>query len=658
MTEYYTPSGKPEFESRALSVEVRNEFVTIQYSFDSVQTDMLARSVSSGQVYTGVHDFSGATLYAKTLAYGASGNQVATVDYVNAAQFQAIDLPGQAGKSGYALFTNGTNPYWALVAGAGGANITGNITLTAGSAAAMTVSPTSAGLYATLPDSTTCIKTTTMFSFYNAGDYDYGVKNSAGTQIGWIRPRTGAIVGLSDNATAAGSWTHYGLEKTGVTAKLLLPTVSGSNLGNLVSIALDSTRTCFVFGAANCYAIVYDSSSQTWGAPTLIRVVDDRMFSAVLSSANQVLVVSYATTAMEAVTITISGTGITVNSGTKGSATLSTVVNTSTSPTLVAVGSSFVASYTRTPGAPDSGIRAISVSGTTPTIGAESALLVGNLPIVFASGSVARCISWNTTQVRCSPFTVSGSTLTLGTAANVTSTSVGLFRAILNSNGNIVVDYANTTHYVSVFKLTGTTEAATSVNIGQVPTDSQKTTALQATASKIVYCTVASNVIYLNTVTDTAGTASAGTEAQIANIGTLSTVGASSVINSIGVFLVHGTSTAVHKIDVSFSTASPVVNSVSAVCASLVPTAAFMNSKGIRNPLALINTDVIYSISTDVSAKSITATYGTIYQVNAPSLLTPNYVAVNGASNTESFFQTGSGTGTSPVTFQKVEAAA
>jgi hypothetical protein len=398
--------------------------------------------------------------------------------------------------------------------GTGGQAITGNYTFTASSAAAITVTPSAPGQYLTFDAATTFSKADNIVSAYNAGDYDYGVKDSTGTQLGWIRARTGAMVGLSDNSTAAGVWVPYGLEKTGITASYVNSTLA--NMGSTIRrIALDANRTCFLFGGTDCYAIVYDASSQTWGSATLVRAsVASGGFLGVLSTTNQVLVVSNdSTTAMEAVTLTISGTGITVNTGSKGTATLGG--NWAAYGQLIAVGSSFVVSYGRA--TTTSAIRAITVSGTVPTIGAESALTTangGNTAIaLFSAGSVVRCVHTQSSALRVSPYTVSGSTLTIGTLASVTTTAAP-FRAFLNGNGNIVCHYIDGTHFATIFKLTGTVEAASSVSLGTAPsTLSTDSDYVAVTASKTLFISHSASTTWrANVLTDSSGTATAGTE--------------------------------------------------------------------------------------------------------------------------------------------------
>lgn len=465
-----------------------------------------SRGLIAGQTWTGTHTFP-ATTYGVTAAVGSSGTALATLDYVNAQAFSAA-LPAQTGNSGKFLTTNGSSASWAAVVGNGGAAITGNVTLTVSSSAAMTVTPTTYGLYATLPDATTCSKAVNVFSFYNAGDYDYGLKDSTGTQLGWIRPKTGAVIGLSDNSTAAGSWVLYGVEKLGVTANYSNPSLTNMSASS-VRVALDANRTFLAFGNTDCYGIVYDASTQTWGSATLIRSgVADGAFSACLSSTNQVLVVSCnSTTAFQAVALTIATNTITVN--TAGTATLAG--NFSSMGQLIAVDASFVVSYVTS--VPSMEIRAMSISGVAVTVG-SSTTLVGSAVAasnLYASGSILRCIYQdNALTIHAKPFTVSGTTLTVGTEATAAGTTSGL-RTFQNGNGNIVAQYINSTHFAAIFKLTGTTEAASSVSLGTVPSSVNNSAYLTIGSKAIFLSAPAGNTWYANILTDTSGTASAGT---------------------------------------------------------------------------------------------------------------------------------------------------
>jgi hypothetical protein len=499
---------------------------------------------------------------------------------------------------------------WALAAGGfgnGGTTITGNVTLTAASPSAMSVTPSAQGLYVTLPDATTVSRSTAPFSVYNNGDFDYGVKDSAGTQIGWIRARTGAVIGLADNTTAAGVWAYYGLEKTGITATYVNSTLSNASSA-LVRIALDANRTCFLFGSTNCYAIVYDASTQTWGGATLIRSpTGTGAFIGVLSATNQVLVCTNdATTGMQAVTLTISGTGITVN--TPVSTTLSSSWASSYSH-FIAVGSSFVVGYGRSGNV--GAIRAITVSGTVPTIGAEASPAIGGAstaPPFFVSGSVVRVLTNNSAFMRCTPYTVSGSTLTVGTFADASANVNGVFRAFLNGNGNIVTHHTFTTHFAAIFKLTGTVEAASQINLGTLPTsviDNADYVNVGANKTCFVYGVSGTSTLYANILTDTNGTASAGTELSFVNFSSLvETFSGLFAVGNTARFLFGGgegagsVSQRVGLISIDCSGSSPVAADFDAVFVSAqVPTTTPTATPqprpsdrfGVRNATVLLN---------------------------------------------------------------------
>lgn len=65
----------------------------------------------SGESYTGVHNFTGATVNVPTATAGASGNNAASLDFVIATSFSSA-LPGQTGNSGKWLTTDGSNASW------------------------------------------------------------------------------------------------------------------------------------------------------------------------------------------------------------------------------------------------------------------------------------------------------------------------------------------------------------------------------------------------------------------------------------------------------------------------------------------------------------------------------------------------------------------
>jgi hypothetical protein len=412
-----------------------------------------------------------------------------------------------------------TNPsldsaHWAiqlLAVGLGGMNITGNIALISNSISAITANPTSPGLYATLPDATTCQKAVALFAIQNNGDYDYGVKDYTGAVLGWVRAGAAVTIGLSDNSTAAGTWLLPDIQKIGVTAILASPSIStATNDTNILRVVVDANRTFVLFGLL--YGALYDSSTQSWLGPVLIRSISTGgRVSAVLSGANQILVTTCSGGAAEAVTVTI-GAGLTVNTANKATWTLSGSVTSWSN--LTVVGASWVQGYG------DSGVgmlvRALTVTGVTPAVGGSATLTSASSNgalVLFAAGSIVRAVGTDGSALYAQPYTVSGTGLTPGTRATTGSTSTSNdARAWMNGNGNIVVQHVNSAAaYITIFKLSGTVEAASTANVTSINAGSVSDY-LPINASKVLlgYADTTNTYLYLTILTDTAGVPSLG----------------------------------------------------------------------------------------------------------------------------------------------------
>lgn len=621
-------------------------------------------------------------VYDGTNFIAVAGPDVATKAYANALSMAAGNMPVGGTVAQYLRKTSATNydAGWAdfpVSIGAGGQTSTGNVTLTSTSQSAITVTPATPGLYVTLPDATTCAKGTANYCIYNAGDFDYGVKDSAGTQLGWVRARTGAMIGLSDSTSAAGIWAYYGLEKVGVTASFVNTALANMG-GTIRRISMDANRTCLLFGGTDCYAIIYDSSTQTWGSPTLIGTMSTTVaFLGILSATDQVLVVSNQTnnTTLTAQTLTISGTSVTVNAAV--SVTLAGTVSSGLFGQLIAVGSSFVVSYGRA--TTTSAIRAISVSGTVPTIGSES-VLSGNLATganLFSSGSVVRTVSASTpgAPLYAKPFTVSGSTLSAGTEANVATTTLSSFRAFLNGNGNIVCQYINTTHFATIFKLTGTTEVASSVSLGTVPSNISTVTdyvAVSSSKTAFIYTdTTAANFWYANILTDTAGTASAGAEISRAMLGAVTALAGLTSSGNIARFalVTQPTSGVAIHITLNCSGASPTLSSAQQITyytaasvngGSSYSTPLASDAYGVRQPKQLIAGSRVHLLGTSAMTNDLSLTQNSMLLTRSMPIYEQalNLRGVTGAAANESFIANSANNGFVGFVIQRVEAAA
>jgi hypothetical protein len=426
-------------------------------------------------------------------------------------------LPSQTSNSGKFLTTNGTAASWAF---AGIANVTTATTATTltSTPTLLQITPASYGVTVTLPDATTCSVGGPLHCIDNRGGFPVRVVNTSGTLLGFVYAGVVSYISLDNNSTAAGVWAISSNESVGKSAQLLT-----TNLYEPVAcIDIGSSQEVLIgFGnssstSTNVYGVVYNRATNTFGSVTLIRTgtFSTNLVTAVLSGANQVMVVSTPSGAatFEAVTLSISGTTITVN--TAATATLSgNISQFADGCGLIAVGSSFVTSYrVDTPAAQ---IRALTVSGTTVTIGSASVLSGTAGGLVAASGSVVIAVSTATTSIYTTPYTVSGSTLTVGTGTTTTSSTMTLNKlAALGTRWYVGYNDGGSTVGAGVVTLSGTTTTISTVTLLSSGTI---TDAIVVSSNKVLVLS-GNTTSNANILTDTAGTASAGTAITLSSL--------------------------------------------------------------------------------------------------------------------------------------------
>ncbi len=599
-----------------------------------------------------------------TLADGARRN-VRFTGNPQLVQGSALLLPGQANisvaagdiaefvgyPSGLVICTkytrvNGTSVISTAVPGIGGNTLTGNITLVNTSGGAVGVNPNGPGLYATLPAANTCVLGAVSYNIHNQGLYDYGVKDNAGTVLGWIKPGKSAAIGLQTNATAAGLWLTNELSKLGVTAQISVPSVV-SNLGIFARVAIDSNRTLLLFGSL--YGVVYDASTQTLGSSFLIRSMSNavQFASALLSAANQVLVVSVDGSAISVNNLGISS--VTISS--LGSATTSAPNVVTSCEDVVAVGTGFAFGYSWNNPSVSSGnaLHGISVTsgGSAVAISSSLAVTSANLPLyLFVTGSTLRVV-YNSTNIVCAPYTLSGTTLTVGTSAN----GGGLFGSsaimvFMNGNGNIVAStQTNGTFQLDcvIFKLTGTVEAASSAASMPLLTGSSLyRDHVEITNSKSLLLVI-DNVgkLHWNVLVDTSGTASVGTEKQLdspININVLGAIGLAT--GNIGRFTIgdvgdniNNRQILTYQISLDCSAATAVMTRVQV--ATNVGSAKGSDRAGRRrNGSKLTVSDTSYVIG---SGQSYDGSYDLMNIKPLPSMCIRPLVSIAGSTSAESW---------------------
>lgn len=385
-----------------------------------------------------------------------------------------------------------------------------SLTLTAASAKVQRLSPTAHGMYVKLPDATTMVKGADHFVLSNSSLFFVRVLDSTGVLRGFVGPSGQVYCSLHDISTAAGGWVLNGSKLFGIAAYLQLTATyaNGASPGQAVVVALDSTRAIFIHQFNGLSAVVYDVSTNTWGSVTQIRgTANVSNYAAVLSSANAVLVTSCSnTTALQGVVLSVSGTTITVN--TAGTATLAGNITAASPPNigmqLIAVtGGGFAVAYTRATTV--HGIRGISISGTTVTIGAEVSLgttpAVTNTPHIFDCGanSVILAVGVNaaSSTLYYLPLSLSGSTLTGGSGGTLGTSISGVnIRTIKLTASKVVVAWnegGTSLSAACITVVTGSNSATASTATGLATLTSLAsvgTTAdmLLVSTSKVLFC--------------------------------------------------------------------------------------------------------------------------------------------------------------------------
>lgn len=309
----------------------------------------------------------------------------------------------------------------------------------------------------------------------------------------------------------------FGTDLSYVDYSLTLSSAISSSAAETIlsqSVSLDGTSELMIFySGASAHAVVFDTSTNTFGTPVLVRtrtLTSLRNVAIAKISSTAVLVCSLqlGETDLQTVVLTVSGSTITVNTAVATTlAAASGLVSANTR--LVQVGSSYVLNYVTTADSLPK-FRAITVSGTTPSIGAEFAYAGGtvNWHSYAHSSSVLLHFSATATLVYAFPITVSGTTLTAGTAATATTTSSPIVTGQL-SNSRYALFYQNTTGRGAVVSISGTTASiSTAATVVTAPTWAPQ---MQVFGNQAFVLSGPSADSNLSVITDTSGTATVGT---------------------------------------------------------------------------------------------------------------------------------------------------
>ena len=262
---------------------------------------------------------------------------------------------------------------------------------------------------------------------------------------------------------------------------------SSSGSYSLHSVALTATTELLIFSSgasgSTVNAVVWDNSTKTFGSVVLIRtaaIASKGLTTASLTSTTALISsIGSNGVSLQTVVVSVSGTTITVNSAVSTTLANSSYFNrNSESPygRFITVGGSYIMNYYDTVNNKHC-YRAVTVSGTTPTVGSELQLSVGNIyheasgQHVVLSASQFLHVSVGYSFLYAVPISVSGTTLTegaVGSAANNNPYSAGLAKL---DNGRVIVQLYNSGYYMALITVTGTTASVnvSGTNLGASP---------------------------------------------------------------------------------------------------------------------------------------------------------------------------------------------
>jgi hypothetical protein len=358
----------------------------------------------------------------------------------------------------------------------------------------------------------------------------------------------------------------------GYTSRLTTTAFAGGTLNNAATTSYDMDGDIEIVVGANAsghvVAVAHKNSTDAFGSPLVVRATNCTInyIVAIKHTSTQLLVVSCtsSSTALEAVVVTLDAGTLALTANTAATATLSG--NIGAFPTrngIVAIPSlpnSFVINYSVT--TPTRQLRAISISGTTVTIGSAATPSADADMAVVATGDKIIVAHKLTNNVYTTPYTVSGSTLTAGTGTTTSVTTSALIK-LFPLGSRFCLLYQNTSTNVlvgGIVTLTGTTTTISTATLIS-STNSYSDCIVVGSSKALVLSATNTTGQGANILTDSSGTASAGTA--ISSLGDSYTQRACAYLDGTNV-IVHeyasGTPGSYNIFSVDCSGSSPSIN--------------------------------------------------------------------------------------------------
>lgn len=333
-----------------------------------------------------------------------------------------------------------------------------DITLTASSNSAQQVTMTAAGKAVILPSATTLPAGPVLFSIANVGAYTFDVKDANGIVVITVAFGASYILSLVDNSTSGGKWNASATGSSNVITFgpfTQTATTVYNNTGAFIDCcALSSTQALIFYATgANAMSVVLATlSGGTVSLGTPVSVYSATQvggsttvgFRAVsLSSTSAAVFVPNSTTSgtIFGFAISVSGSTVTVGAATSSGLTCNSIMqahkNDSTTGVLVVQNNQ------------NTSVVAWSVSGTTITFGSAATNMISVI-----AGGIFGCVSAKSDtntfivitgsdsgsvgNLKHRAFTISGTTITLGTTTTSEPTYISYAEIMWNYKGYAV----------------------------------------------------------------------------------------------------------------------------------------------------------------------------------------------------------------------------
>ncbi len=399
--------------------------------------------------------------------------------------------------------------------GSGADSPRGSVVLSATSPGIVSVTTETFGQFVKMADALTLQTGIQIVAAYNDGafplrllDYDDGL-------LGFVHPGDYALCSLVDNTNAAGAWRCLGATRVGYSAALQTTALS-SLATNQTTCEIDLDGDIGIVYGVNSsvhpVAVAYRKSTGEFGEPLVLRTANCQFRSAIRHTNSQFLAVTLNSAGtMVACTFSVNATTLELTPGTAASVNLAdTYVSSAAGDALQAIPSlpnSFVMGYSRTGSV--RALRAISISGTTSTIGAETVVAGDSAnPIFVTTANRVIAVSAGGGQLHVQPYTVSGSTLTLGTGASVSAVVTSLDRLVTMGTRWCAIYTTTGITLASLITLTGTTITLSTATLFSSGTFA---TCAVVNGFRLFAMTNATTGTPINILTDDNGTAVLGT---------------------------------------------------------------------------------------------------------------------------------------------------